>query len=66
MLFLKYTGPEDFVTKSGAENIIKNEFGVTWDMEVTRNIRDWGMVDPPIKNMVIGDYKFLSDKKKIC
>lgn len=64
MLFLKYTGPEGFVAEKVGENLIKDEFGVTWDMEGRRDIGDWGMVDHPIKNMEIGGYKFPSGKKK--
>ena len=58
MLYLGFSPPEDFVPEKLGKGLIKDEFGVTWDIENTGDIGDWGMVDHPVRDMTLDGYAF--------
>lgn len=58
MLYVDYSHTEDFVPEKLGKGLIKDEFGVSWDMERTSDFGDWGMVDHPVKDMEFEGYVF--------
>lgn len=58
LLYLNYFPPNDFIPEKLGKGLIKDEFGVTWDIERFNDIGDWGMVDHPVKDMSLDTYAF--------
>lgn len=58
LLYLNYSPPNDFIPEKLEKGLIKDEFGVTWDIERFNAIGDWGMVDHPVKDMSLDTYAF--------
>lgn len=50
------------VLKKADGNKFIDEFGVTWDNESSYDAGDWGMIDHPVKNMDLSNYKFPDGK----
>lgn len=60
LLYVNFSHPENFTPEKLQNGKIRDEFGVTWDMEKASNIGDWGMVDHPVKDLSLEGYNFPS------
>lgn len=60
LCIVSLSAPEDFVPVKVGENLIKDEFGATWNTKESIEVGDWGIVDHPVKNIKLGGYKFPS------
>ena len=58
LLYVGFSHPENYIPEELVNGLVKDEFGVTWDMEHTSDIGDWGVVDHPVKNMSLEGYAF--------